>query len=118
MNTWPIGLQQLLNVDSFQKKYGSTTIRSDMDTGPAKVRSRYTDAVDIYTCTILMSYDEESILAAFFKTTLGNGSLPFEFVDPFSGDTYNFRFLEPPVIAPVGSGGITYRVSMNWERLP
>lgn len=115
---WPVALQQILSVDSFEMKYGSTVVRSDTDVGPAKIRRRFTDAVDMYTCSILLNYDEQVILRDFYKTTLGGGSLPFEFDDPFTGDPANFRFMEPPSFRPVGSGGLVFRVSMSWEKLP
>ena len=114
---WPVGLQQKLNADGFQVKFGNTNLRSDMDVGPAKVRSRYTDAVDIYTCSILLNdMDEYDTFLTFFKTTLNNGSLRFEFDDPFSGDPTEFRFAEPPDIRPLG--GTVFQVSMSWEKLP
>lgn len=115
-NTWPVGLQQKLDSESFEKKFGNTLIRSDMDVGPAKVRSRYTDGVDLYTCSILLDYDEHATLNTFFKTTLNNGALSFDFNDPFTGEPASFRFAEPPTIRALG--GRTFRVGMNWEKLP
>lgn len=116
MNTWPVSLQQKLDSESFELKYGSTVIRSDMDVGPDKVRSRYTDAVDTYTCSILLDFDEQDTLRTFYKTTLNNGALPFEFNDPFTGVAATFRFIEPPSIRALG--GRTFRVGLNWEKLP
>lgn len=116
MDTWPVGLQQKLDSESFEKKFGSTSTRSDMDTGPAKVRSRFTDAVDNYGCSILLDFSEYNTLQTFFKTTLNNGTLPFLFVDPFTETEETFRFVEPPSIRALG--GRTFRVSMTWEKLP
>ena len=115
-NTWPVGLQQKLDSEAFEKRFGNTLIRSDMDVGPAKVRSRYTDAVDEYNCSILLDYDEHTTLNTFYKTTLNNGALPFDFNDPFTGAPASFRFKEPPSIRALG--GRTFRVAMQWEKLP
>lgn len=115
-NTWPVDLQQKLDSDSFEMKYGDTALRSDMDVGPAKVRSRYTDAVDLYTCTIILDYDKQVTLKDFYKTSLSNGTLPFDFNDPFTGLPASFRFAAPPSIRALG--GRKFRVSMNWEKLP
>lgn len=115
-NTWPVGLQQKLDSESFEMKYGNTAIRSDMDVGPAKVRTRYTDAVDLYTCSILLDYDEQVTLRTFYKVTLDNGTMPFDFLDPFSGIAASFRFSEPPSIRALG--GRTFRVQMQWEKMP
>lgn len=118
MSNWPASLQQILNADSFQVSFGNTTIRSDMDVGPAKVRSRFTDAVDIYTCGVNITYDQYTTLSDFYKTILNNGALPFTFDDPFTGSPESFRFVSPPTLAPLGQGGFAFRVSMSWEKMP
>lgn len=116
MTNWPVSLQQKLNVAGFEVTYGNTLVRTDMDVGPAKVRSRFTDAVDVYTCTIHLDIDEKETLDTFFKTTLGNGANQFLFDDPFSGDETAFRFVGQPKIRPLG--GRVFEVGMVWERMP
>jgi hypothetical protein len=116
MDNWPLSLQQILNADDFEIKFGSTVVRSDMDVGPAKVRSRYTDGVDQYSASILLTFSEYTTFRDFFKTTLNNGTLPFLFDDPMTGVSTAFRFVDPPTISPLG--GLTFRVSMSWEKLP
>ena len=116
MDTWPVSLQQKLNVDSFQYALGKTSVRTDMDVGPAKVRARFTDGVDVYNCTVLLTFAEVEIFKAFYKTTINNGVTPFTFVDPFTEDVTIFRFAEAPSISPLG--GLTYQLQMTWERLP
>lgn len=115
MESWPISLQQCLNSDDFDMKFGDTTVRTDMDVGPAKVRSRFTDGIDNYTCSILMSTDEFATLKMFYKTTLNNGVMPFLFNDPLTNTSETFRFVTPPEFRPLG--GLTFRVSMAWEKL-
>lgn len=115
MDNWPVSLQQHLNSSDFNLKFGTTALRTDMDVGPAKVRSRFTDAVDIYLSSILLDYADYETLKDFFKTTLNNGVLPFTFTDPLTGVTGNFRFTEPPGITALG--GRTFRVAMNWEKV-
>lgn len=87
-----------------------------MDVGPAKVRSRFTDGVDVYTTEIFLDFSEWSTLKDFYKTSLNNGSLPFLFTDPLTATSETFRFASPPSIQPLG--GRVFRVSMNWEKLP
>lgn len=86
-----------------------------MDVGPAKVRSRFTDAVDTYQATILLDFDEYETLKDFFKTTLNNGVLPFTFVDPMSEEEGSFRFISPPVISALG--GRVFEVTLDWEKI-
>ncbi len=116
METWPSQFQTLLNVDSFQLQYGDTLVRSQMDIGLDKVRSRYTDAIDSYTCTITIDIALKTILDDFYKTTLGNGSRTFAFDEPFSGVPAEFRFAGPPSITP--QGGRVFTVQMKWEKIP
>lgn len=117
MDNWPVLLQQKLET-AFQMTYGNSRIATEMDIGPAKVRSRFTDTVDIYTCQITMDMDEKAIFDQFFKTTLGNGTLPFLFVDPFSQVEEVFRFApdQSPVLTPLG--GRVFTLRMTWEKLP
>lgn len=116
MDSWPVLLQQKLNVAGFEYLPGNTAARTDMDIGPAKVRSRFTDAVDRYSCSILLEFDEVPTFKTFYKQTLVNGTLPFLFTDPFTETEEIFRFAETPRIRPLG--GITYELVMVWEKLP
>lgn len=118
MDTWPTSLQQLLNADSFQLRFGDNRIRTEMDVGPAKVRARATDATDQYNCSILLDYDQYSDFRDFYKITLGGGVRQFLFNDPMieTPTPVAFRFVEPPDIRPLG--GRVFQVSMVWEKLP
>jgi len=116
METWPIGLQQLLNVADFGITLGNTKVRSDMDVGPAKERSRFTDAVDGYSCSIDLDMDTYSTFLTFYKTTLNNGVNTFAFNDPITGVPGEFRFADDPQIRPLG--GRVFHVVMKWEKLP
>ena len=116
MENWPSELQQLLSASNFTYVPGVTTIRSEMDIGPAKVRSRFTDAVDTYKASIFIDIDDIDTLQTFYKTLLNNGTDPFYFDDPFTGDQGTFRFVEPPSIQAIG--GRMFEVSLNWEKLP
>lgn len=115
MDNWPSSLQQKLNADSFEKKFGSSSVRSENDIGPAKVRSRFTDAIDVYGCQILLDFSEYPDLEEFYKTTLNNGVNRFLFTDSFSGLETEYRFVEPPVIRPLG--GRVFQVNMVWEKM-
>lgn len=115
MDNWPVELQQKLNATDFTLKYGTSTARTDMDVGPAKVRSRYTTVVDTYSCSILIDYDQFATFTSFYKTTLANGTLPFLFNDPFTQAPATFRFADVPTLSPVG--GRTFTIGMAWEKI-
>lgn len=113
---WPVSLQQLVNTDSFSLKVGETALRSDMDTGPQKIRRRFTKSVDIYSVSINVTSDEWETLYEFFDVDLNGGVNAFEFNDPITQEPREFRFLAAPEIRPLG--GVVFQVSMQWERLP
>ncbi len=118
MDTWPVGLQQKLNAQGFQLGLGNTRVSSDMSVGPAKTRTRYTDAVDVYTCSVNLSFEEVATFKTFYRTTLSNGTLPFYFNDPFTETQATFRFApdQDPSITPIG--GREFTLNMVWEKLP
>lgn len=118
METWPLTLQQKMGSDSFSYTPGDTVLKSDVDAGPSKLRSRYTDGVDQYSCTIQIDIDLVNTFKTFYKTTLGNGTRTFGFLDPFSNSTEEFRFESPPEITPLGNGGRVFQLSMKWIKLP
>ena len=45
---FPAALQELLNQSGFQQTLGDTLVRSTVEVGPAKVRSRFTKAIDTF----------------------------------------------------------------------
>ena len=115
---WPLALQQKLNVSGFQKNLGDTRVTTEMDVGPKKVRSRFTRGVDTYSASILLDFDDVSVFESFYKTTLNNGTLPFEFTDPFTETTAEFRFTPNSGVSISPLGGRVFQLDMNWELLP
>lgn len=113
---WPPQLQQLLNVAEFSVQIGSTTIRSENDIGPAKVRRRSTKSVDRYNCSINIDMSEYQIVYDFFDIDLNGGVRQFVFPHPITQVNTYFRMVEPPSFRPLG--GRTFQVSMIWEATP
>lgn len=116
MENWPVSLQQKMEASGFSYTPGTTTIRSDMDIGPAKIRSRFTDAVDLYSGSIFIDIDDVDVLQNFFKVLLNNGTDAFLLADPFTQVEGTFRFLEPPNLRAIG--GRMFEASLNLEKLP
>jgi hypothetical protein len=116
MATWPATLQQKVEASQFELVFGETRVRTDVDVGLAKVRSRFTDSVDQYRATIFVDITEYEDLKVFYKTTLNNGTEFFDWDDPIELVPASFRFLSPPRITHVG--GNTFSVSMALEKAP
>lgn len=115
---WPTELSDLLDSDSFGYSIGDTVIRSDMDTGPAKLRRRSTKGIDKVTCSQKMAFDDFQTVYDFFDIDLNGGVTPFTFNHPFTGVPTDWRFISPPEFKPLGNGGIEFGISMSWEKLP
>lgn len=117
MSDWPISLQEKLDVSGFEYIQGNTRVATDMDVGPKKVRARFTDGIDRYQCQVTLDFTDVATFKTFYKTTLGNGTLPFNFDDPFTEQPAVFRFApdQEPIIRPLG--GRTFTLSMSWEKL-
>lgn len=116
LNPWPDELPINWNTDNFQYTPGTTSLRSEMDVGPEKVRSRFTDAVDQYQVTMYVDFDQVAVFNTFYKTNLTNGVQQFQFLNPLTSTTDNFRFISTPNITPLG--GRAFTLNMAWERLP
>lgn len=112
---FPASLQQYVNSDSFSYQFGETTIRSNMDIGPAKIRRRTTRPIDTLSGTILLSVSQFTVFETFFNTTINGGANRFTLPHPITGVVSEFRFTKPPSVRNVGP--IVFSLSMEWEKL-
>lgn len=113
---WPAFLQEFLNTASFSYAFGDTTIRSENDTGLAKVRRRYTKSVDVIQCSIDIEFDDFSNFENFYDVDLNGGVTRFQYPHPFTQVPTMFRMVGPPALRPLG--GRNFEVTMQWEKLP
>ena len=116
MTTWPDTLPASPLLENFRELLPETTIRTDMDTGPAKIRQRTTAAVGSLMVNYLLSTAETIALDAFYQTTLFGGSGAFDYTHPRTGATLSCRFVSPPEYAPVN--GNYFKVTLTLEVLP
>lgn len=114
--TFPSTLQDKVNVAGFSHSIGDTIIRSEVDVGLAKVRRRYTKGIDMFETSIDLDIDDYNTLYNFYNTTLNGGTLTFNYENPLTQTTSEFRFKGPPQITPLG--GRYFRVNMSWEEMP
>lgn len=112
--SWPITLQQLLNENSFSLEISPQYIESETEFGPKKRRRRTTASLEKISCSIWIDKSEFLTLKNFHDVTLAGGTLPFEFVHPFTGVLTNFR-MSGLSITPVGATQLN--VAMSWEEV-
>src|SRR5208282_3063840 len=103
-------------LENFQELLPQTAIRTDMDTGPAKIRQRTTAAVGSLMVSYLLSTAQTEALDTFYETTLFGGSGAFDYTHPRTGVTLSCRFVSPPSYAPVN--GTYFKATLTLEVLP
>ena len=114
--TWPTQLQQQLNEAGFSDTTGPTSIRSENEFGPTKVRRVVTKSVDRIQGTITVTTAQTLILDSFYDLTLNGGVRTFNFVHPRTGVVREFRFTSPPSYRTIGGG--YFLAQLEWEVLP
>jgi len=115
-DTWPSTLPAAPSPQGFRELVPESTIRSQMDVGPAKLRRRTTGNVRLFAMTFELTLAQIAILETFFTTTLTGGSEAYNFDHPRTGVTGEYRFLEPPIYS--NSGGDLWVASCRLELLP
>jgi hypothetical protein len=116
--SWPASLPQEFHQQNFQITPPQGAIRTDMETGKAYQRRRFTAAVQPVRGKMWLDATQYSTLLNFWENTTAMGALEFEWVHPITGAPAIFRFIatETPQITVV-SGDI-YQVQLNLEIIP
>lgn len=112
---FPLTLQQNFSQEGFSYLKGSTTIRSQNEIGPDKVRRRSTRPIDKMSGSIILKdVSEFSIFNTFYNTTINGGASRFTMNNPTTGTPGEFRFTKDPTIASLG---VAFTVTMELEIL-
>jgi hypothetical protein len=80
--TWPGSLPQYINRNGFSYSLSNSSISSNMSTGYAKRRKKYTGQYATYTVSIDMTQTQADIFEQFFNNNLGYGVEEITFPDP------------------------------------
>jgi hypothetical protein len=112
---WPDNLPVTLNIAGLRGQYKDPVIRTDMDTGPAKTRLRYTRPPKNYTGTIIVDEAGRQQLDSFYRITTRYGALRFNFTNPQTLEVREYRFKASPDESGTGDG--LYTISLQLEEL-
>ena len=112
--TWPAGLPQRPLVDGYSNSFGDGAKRSDMDSGPPKVRKRFTATVEPLRLVFRLTRTQVAILRSFFTTDCQYGAIPFSFVEPVSGAAVRVAFSKPPAIQPRSAIRFDATLELDW----
>lgn len=119
MATWPstIPFPKLGWTERRQQGF----IRTPMDTGPAKVRRRFSAVSSEMETTVGLTAAQRATFDTFYATTLSEGSGEFTADDKVDGSTATYRFVAPPEFSHRHSNGTqttVYEVVLRLEKLP
>lgn len=92
-------------IDGFSEVPQDGTLRSSVDSGPPKVRQRFTALTTAYDLAYGCTAIQKQILDDFYRRVARGGSLAFNWPHPH-GYTCEARFSGPPQYVPDGSGVI------------
>ena len=95
MDIWPATLPQRLLSDTTVKDDESRAI-TNMDSGPASVRNRFTAITQTVKGSIILTGAQLTIFNTFFRTTIKHGSLTFTWIHPFTEAAVDIRFKSKP----------------------
>jgi len=116
MAIWPVGLPAKALYEGNQEAFPNLVIRTEMSSGPAKMRRRFTSGVRPGHYEYYMTYNQLMTLMAFFEITCEGGALPFDLAHPVFGNTKSYRFVGQPTWAMVSK--THYRVVFDFEIMP
>lgn len=115
---WEATLPTELLTQGYEETTPEVSIKSNMDTGPAKVRRRVTAAVRPVKGSIIVTATQLGTFKTFYNTTLLGGTLRFSWKDPADGTTaVEMRFTETPKWTVTDDPEL-YQINMSLEILP
>jgi len=121
MADWPAGLPQRLLEGATVVDDESRAI-SDMDSGPASVRNRFTAITQTAKGSMILTGSQLTTFYTFFRTTLRHGSLSFNWIHPFTEQACVIRFKKKPEWACIKSAPNTddrfYQAAFDLEIEP
>jgi len=90
---------------AFSERIQDQTIESQMDTGPAKIRRRFTKSLRTFSIQLMMTPAQTTTFESFWQNDCKGGSIPFDWVHPRTRAAATLRFRNPaPTIQSTGSG--------------
>ncbi|RLC19823.1 MAG: hypothetical protein DRH56_10885 [Deltaproteobacteria bacterium] len=113
MAVWPAELPQIPLQEGFSETTPELTIRTSMDAGPEKMRRRFTAGSRAIKINMNMADAQVLIFDEFY---LANCASRFDYADPRTQITKEFRFMGQPVYTQIKS--LMWRVSFALEQVP
>ncbi len=109
--SWPGELPQRVLVDGYSEKQRDGRLFSRTQSGPGKVRRRYSSAVLQVSASLVVTYAQKSRFERFWEEETAGGSLPFIMPD----QTHDGLALLDEEGNPILTGaGVPILITANW----
>ena len=115
MAIWPASLPPQMLIADYQEQLPSNVIRTAMDTGPPKMRPRFTAAVRPLRGAVILTLAQRAVFENFYLVVL-SGVLPFDWIHPVTQQAATFRFVTPPVYSALSDTLV--RATLDLEQMP
>lgn len=119
MPAWPSTLPDFVLREGYEEGFKDLVVRTQMSTGAAKRRRRFSDGPEPYKFPIEFTSDELDIFKEFYEdptTGLAGGALSFTKPHPRTGATETWAFIS--AISPAQSAGHdSFIVTLDLEQL-
>src|SRR5262245_89733 len=102
MPSWPPGLPDCVTADDYQEQWIGGWIKSEMESGPAQTRRRFTRARRKFQRSMIVDANQYDLFFNWWDIDLLGGTLPFDLMHPINGDPLSARFGEEPTVETVG----------------
>ena len=102
MPAWPSSELPAPQWDGLQIEMQDTILRSQMDTGHAKTRRRFTAASTYIQATWVFTRAQFVRFMTFYESETYSGALAFDWVHPVTNATVQARFRKPPTSKTLG----------------
>jgi len=113
---YPASLPQSPQRAGFKHTQVKNVIRSTVDIGEAKMRKRYTLPIFNESWSLQLSPTQVTEFVRWFTDDISSGVLRFDFEDPITGVTEEYRITEMYTLTPYGQCGY-YMASFPVEKL-
>lgn len=103
---WPIDndFPQQMLVESNSCSLSSAVVETEMESGPPHARLKDTVTFDTFSGVIYLNNTQRAAFLSFFYTDTAQGVIPFQWQNPITGDTANYRIIGQPSLVSLGAG--------------
>jgi hypothetical protein len=116
MADWPETLPQIPLIAGAVETLPDLVLRTEMDAGPAKTRKRFTAGSRFHDLELNLTSTQVGYFDTFFITTVDGGATKFNWKNPRTQTSAEFKFVGQPTYRPIG--GNLYKVEFKLEQLP